>query len=302
MDALSDALAQWFNFFNGYDPSFTAAAPKPYQALTQALGAYAGALRETLAGLPPGAGQRASAGRGSQAAPHDNAGPIVGDPIGRDGMFEDLRGEMIPYTPEELIEIGNREYAWCETEMKRASRELGFGDDWKKALEKVKSVYVPRGEQPQLVRDLALQAITFVKARDLITVPPLAEDQWRMTMMPPAAMRVNPFFLGGETIQVSYPTDTMSDEDSRMVMRGNGPHLSHATVFHELIPGTRCRASCRSGTTRIASLFDTPFWTEGRAPYGDARCGIRGSPQSPEERIGVAVSCGCTAPPASSSR
>ena len=73
-------------------------------------------------------------------------------------MFEDLRGEMIPYTPEQLIEIGNREYAWCETEMKKASREMGFGDDWKKALEKVKNIYVPRGEQPQLVRDLALQA------------------------------------------------------------------------------------------------------------------------------------------------
>ena len=58
-------------------------------------------------------------------------------------MFEDLRGEMIPYTPEELIEIGKREYAWCETEMKKASRELGFGDDWKKALEKVKNIYVP---------------------------------------------------------------------------------------------------------------------------------------------------------------
>ena len=41
------------------------------------------------------------------------------------------------------------------SELKRASREMGFGDDWKKALEKVKSTYVPRGEQPALVRDLA---------------------------------------------------------------------------------------------------------------------------------------------------
>ena len=54
VDALGDALAQWFNFFDGYDPAFTAAAPKPYQALTQALGAYAVALRERLGGLPPG--------------------------------------------------------------------------------------------------------------------------------------------------------------------------------------------------------------------------------------------------------
>ena len=65
---------------------------------------------------------------------------------------------MIAYTPEELIEIGEREYAWCEAEMKKASRELGFGDDWKKALEEVKNIYVPPGDQPRLIRDLALEA------------------------------------------------------------------------------------------------------------------------------------------------
>ena len=57
---------------------------------------------------------------------------------------------MIPYTPEELIAIAETEYAWCETEMKKASREMGFGDDWKKALEKVKNIYVEPGKQPQL--------------------------------------------------------------------------------------------------------------------------------------------------------
>ena len=44
---------------------------------------------------------------------------------------------MIPYTPEELVEIANKEFAWCENEMKKASREMGYGDDWKKALEAV---------------------------------------------------------------------------------------------------------------------------------------------------------------------
>ena len=202
-------------------------------------------------------------------------------------MFEDLRGEMIPYTPEELIEIGNREYVWCENEMKKASRELGFGDDWKKALEKVKSVYVPRGEQPELVRDLALQAIAFVKARDLVTVPPLAEDQWRMTMMPPAAMRVNPFFLGGETIQVSYPTNTMSDEDSLMVMRGNGPHLSHATVFHELIPGHSLQGFMSQRYNAHRTLFRTPFLTEGWALYWEFLMWDQGFDASPADRIGA---------------
>ena len=38
---------------------------------------------------------------------------------------------MIPYSPEELVEIAEREFAWCEAEMKKASKEMGFGDDWK---------------------------------------------------------------------------------------------------------------------------------------------------------------------------
>ena len=45
---------------------------------------------------------------------------------------------MIPYTPEQLIALAEKEFAWCDAEMKKASREMGFGDDWKKALEKVK--------------------------------------------------------------------------------------------------------------------------------------------------------------------
>ena len=66
---------------------------------------------------------------------------------------------MIPYTPEELIAIAEKEFAWCEAEMNRASREMGFGDDWKKALEKVKTLHVEPGEQPGLIRDLAIEAI-----------------------------------------------------------------------------------------------------------------------------------------------
>ena len=67
----------------------------------------------------------------------DNSG-IPGPPRGRNGLISDLSDNMIPYTPEQLIALANKEYAWCEKEMKKASREMGFGDDWKKAVEKVK--------------------------------------------------------------------------------------------------------------------------------------------------------------------
>ena len=43
-------------------------------------------------------------------------------------------------------------------------------------------------------------------------MPPLARDVWRMEMMSPRRRADAPFFLGGETIQVSYPTDGMADD------------------------------------------------------------------------------------------
>jgi uncharacterized protein (DUF885 family) len=212
---------------------------------------------------------------------------IVGDPIGREGLLEDLAGEMIVYTPEELLEVGNREYAWTESEMKKASRELGFGDDWMKALEYVKNQYVPRGDQPALIRDLALEAEAYLRDHDLVTVPPLAADIWRMQMMSAERQRVNPFFTGGETISVSYPTDAMTASDASMSMRGNGIHVSRATVHHELIPGHHLQAFMAARYNAHRQLFGTPFMREGFALYWELFLWDHGFPRSAEDRIGM---------------
>ena len=121
--------------------------------------------------------------------------------------------------------------------MLKASQEMGFGTDWKKALEKVKQSYVPPGEQPAAMVDLYDQSIKFLKQKDLITIPPLAEETWRIVMMSPRQQLVNPFFYGGEEFAVSYPTNTMDYEQKMMSMRGNNPNFSRATVHHELIAG-----------------------------------------------------------------
>jgi uncharacterized protein (DUF885 family) len=194
---------------------------------------------------------------------------------------------MIPYSPEQLIEIGTREYAWCEAEMKKASRELGFGDEWLKALEAVKNKYVPAGGQPAMIRDLALEAEAYLKQHDLVTVPPLASDIWRMQMMSPERQRVNPFFTGGETISVSYPTNTMTEEERLMSMRGNGVHVSRATVQHELIPGHHLQGFMAERANPHRALFGTPFYSEGWALYWELALWDRGFPRSPEDRVGM---------------
>jgi hypothetical protein len=303
LDALRGALNEWYAFYNGYDPEFTAKVPAVFGALNSALDAYSAAIREKLAGVPPGVaiGRRAGGGGGQRGGSGGGAGnaaaslsqplvlgePIIGDPIGRQGLVEDLKEEMIVYSPEQLIEIGNREYAWTESEMKKASREMGFGDDWHAALEKVKNAYVPRGGQPALVRNLEIQGEKFVREHDLVTIPPIAHDTWRMTMMSPQQMRSAPFFLGGESILVSYPVEGMSNDLATMIMKGNGPHLSHATVFHELVPGHELQGYMAARYNPHRAIFNTPFYTEGWALGWEIALWDLGFDATPEDRIGA---------------
>jgi uncharacterized protein (DUF885 family) len=311
INSLRGNLRNWYTFYNGYDPVFTWWVEQPEKELDDAMAAYATLLNERVVGVrsastaqqgqgtgqrgggtgPGGAGGQGQGGGpqrpgAAQARPGDNS-DIIGDPIGRDALISELQYEMIPYTPEELIAFAEKEFAWCENEMKKASRDLGYGDDWKKALEHVKNTYVEPGKQPEMIRDLALEAIKYVDDHDLITVPQLARDTWRMEMMTPERQLVSPFFLGGETILVSYPTNTMSHEQKMMSMRGNNPHFSRATVFHELIPGHHLQGFMNARYKPYRGLFGTPFWTEGGALYWELLFWDMGFPKTPENKIGM---------------
>jgi uncharacterized protein (DUF885 family) len=273
LDDVRAVVGNWFRYYDGYDPQFSWWVKAPRQMLDSALARYARTLRERVVGMKPGLSE--------------NTGPIVGEPIGSEGLQEDLDYEMIPYTPEELIAIAEREYAFSLAEIKKAARAMGFGDDWKAAMEKVKNTYVEPGRQPDLVRDLARQAEAFLDQHDWVTVPPLAREDWRMEMLSPERQRVSPFFLGGETIQVSYPTAEMTDEEKLMSMRGNNPHFSHATVFHELNPGHHLQGFMAARYNAHRRLFQTPFWSEGQGLYWEMFFWDHGFQASPEDRIGA---------------
>ncbi|MDQ3012537.1 MAG: DUF885 domain-containing protein [Acidobacteriota bacterium] len=318
--SLRNTLRVWFNYYNGYDPLFTWWMDEPYKAVDQSLANYVTYMNERVTGIRGstapsianaganaaganagagggrgggggGGGQRpnfgGSGGGGTANARAGDASDIIGNPIGRDALMVELAAEMIPYTPEELIAIANKELAWCEAEMIKASRELGYGDDWRKALEHVKNLYVEPGKQTDVIRDLAMEAIEYVEKNDLVTVPALARESWRMDMMSPERQLVSPFFLGGEVIQVSYPTNTMAHEQKMMSMRGNNPHFSRATVHHELIPGHHLQGFMTARYKPYRSLFSTPFWTEGWSLYWELLLWDRGFAKTPEDKIGM---------------
>jgi len=266
---LKRSIGTVYNFYNGYDPLFSWWVPKPYKALDDALSSYADGFKDKNSGF----------------AAADKSG-IVGKPAGREELIRQLRNELIPYSPEELIDIANKEFAWCDTEMLKASKEMGLGDNWRAALEKVKNTYVPAGQQPEMILGLFNESVDFLKKNNLITVPALAEETWGMEMMSPERQLVNPFFTGGNEISISYPTNTMDEDDRLMSMRGNNPHFSRATVHHELIAGHNLEAFSNA-RHRTYRNFDTPFWTEGWSLYWELLLWDLKFPKGPEDRIGM---------------
>ncbi|MBO9632627.1 MAG: DUF885 family protein [Chitinophagaceae bacterium] len=268
---LQQALRSVFDFYYGYDPGFTWWVDKPYRTTDSLLNAYSGQLKLK--------------GKITTTQKDDGSG-IIGKPIGREELIRQLQYEMIPYTPEDLIAMANKEFAWCDQEMLKASQEMGFGDDWKKAMEVVKNSYVPEGKQPELILRLFNESVDFLKKHDLVTIPPLAEETWRMTMMSPQQQLVSPFFLGGEAILIAYPTNTMEEDDKLMSMRGNNPHFSRAVVHHELIAGHHLQGFM-GNRFKAYREFDTPFWTEGWSLYQEFILWDLKFPRSAADRIGM---------------
>jgi uncharacterized protein (DUF885 family) len=220
VEELQNHLTEWHLFYSTYDPTFDWWIKTDWAQLPRLLQDLVVAIREHLLGISP-----------------DDADAIVGQPSGRDNIMKDLEAEVIPYSPEEIIQIGEKEYEWCEKEMMKASQDLGFGEEWLKALEYVKTLYVAPGQQIHLVHELSREAVDYVTKHDMVTIPEIANNTWRTVMISPERQKANPFFLGGTNIQVSYPTNSMSHEDKMMIMRGNNRHFSRSTVFHELLPG-----------------------------------------------------------------
>lgn len=265
------ALKSVFEFYHGYDPQFTWWVTVPYHKLDTALTKYAAQLK--LKADPA-------------LLPKDDGSGIIGISIGRDELIRQLQYEMIPYTPEELIDLANREFAWCDAELLKASREMGFGENWRQAQENVKQRFVPEGQQPEAMLKLYHESVDFLKKNDLITIPPLAEETWRMRMIPPRQQLISPFFLGGEVLQIAYPTHEMDHADKLMSMRGNNPHFSRATVHHELIAGHHLQGFMNN-RHKVYRNHRTPFWTEGWALYWEFLLWDLNFPQSPEDRIGM---------------
>lgn len=268
---LQRKLDGWYRFYAGFDPEFSWWVRQPYGELEKELEAYQKKLGELVTGGK----------KGGEA-------PLVGDPIGAAALADDLAVEMLSYSPEGLLAIGEREFAWCRAEMKKAAAEMGFGKDWVKALDQVKEDFVPPGEQDDLSAEIANDAMEFLEKRSLVTVPDLCEETWYLKMLGKRQQETLPYAVYfGQAIGIAYPTDEMSLEQKLMSLRGNNRHFTRAVIPHELIPGHHLQRFMAARHATHRGIFRTPFYVEGWALHWEMLLYDLNYPRTPEERIGM---------------
>jgi len=271
VEQLRTALKTWFAKYDGFSPDVTWWLKQPCEEADKALEEYGKTLREEVAG---------------QKGKEDD--PLVGEPCGTNVVAENLRFEFIPYNAQEIIAYAERELSRGEEEMKRASREMGFGDDWHAALAQVQADHVQPGEQAVLVAQTCREAIAFTHAHDLVTIPPLCESTWQVTMLSPQELKTIPYAAyNNQRMMVAYACQSMNQENKQMVMNGNSRAFVRLTTAHELIPGHHLQLFVAARKNNHRRLFSTTFAIEGWAFYVEMRFWELGWARTPQERIGM---------------
>ncbi|GAA5130344.1 DUF885 family protein [Luteolibacter yonseiensis] len=270
IDELRDKIDGWYKFYDGFQPDFRWWNEQPYRKLLSDLDALTSFLKKDIAA--------------QKGEPDD---PLVGDPIGAASLRSSLDAQMIPYSTEELIAIAEKEFAWCEAEMKKAATDLGC-QTTAEALEKVKSHHIPAGGQAAQTLEIASKAIRFLKERDLVTIPPLAEESWGISMLSPQAQKSLPYAVYGQPrIMVAYAHEAMDHVDKLEAMRGNAYAFLHIVTPHELIPGHHLQAFMGRRHSGYRSPFRTPFLIEGWALHWEMLLWDQGYTATPEEKVGA---------------
>lgn len=277
INKLESRLKRWFENYNGFIPEFSWWAKNPYDETSKALKEYSKYLREEIAGVKTAKPSEPSIDQ-----------PLLGKAIGASALQNHLDHEFIPYTPEELIAIAETEFKWCEDQMRAASREMGHGDEWMKAMEQVKLQHVPPGEQETFVKSEARRAIDFLKERNLLTIPPNCEVWWGTRMLSLSAQRNMPYAAySGHDMLIAYANGEMKHDDKMAAMRGNNRHFTRNVVPHELIPGHHLQSYMAARERPYRGLFRTPFFVEGWALYWEMRLFEMNYQEGPEDQIGA---------------
>jgi len=158
--------------------------------------------------------------------------------------------------------------------MLRASREMGFGEDWKKALEAVKNKYVEPGQMIYLVRDLSREAVEFLEKRELVTLPPCSKRTiGRGHDATDATGESSSHRRRDYPSKLSGISQTLTEKLE--ALRGNNMFFARATVSMSSFPATTCSNTWTQRYRTYRSISARRSGAKDGVLLGDAAVGSR---------------------------
>ena len=209
--------------------------------------------------------------------------------LGKEKLKNIIKDEkFLAYSPEEILQFAEKFFEKSHQEVLVISSSMGFEDDWQKAYKQVKKAFVPLGKQPEKMLELQNEAIDFIEENNMVTIPSLLKETWKIGMIPGFLQQRFPFFLGGPMLLIAYPSIDMNKENQLEIMEMNNQHFARSVIFHEIIPGHVMQVYMEDlhKKYRKGFVFNS-LWSEGMAFYWELLLYEKGFAKSNEDKLGM---------------
>jgi uncharacterized protein (DUF885 family) len=247
---------------------------------------FQGAVPEMTRALPQRAQDLEKASREAQAAFLDyqrfletnwlgKAGTDFA--IGRDRFDFKLRSDhMLPYTADEVLEIGRKAKQITEVEIERTARTIDSKKTWWDLIEELKENHPASDRLAETYKETMMAARDFVRKKGLVTIPDGEELEViptppfdRPTIPYAAYMSPAPFEREQKGFFYVTPIDeSVSKDDQRAQLKGHPSYNIPVIALHEAYPGHHLQlVLANRSKSKVRRILATTVFIEGWALY-----------------------------------
>ena len=208
--------------------------------------------------------------------------------------FKLKNDHLLPYTAQEILEIGQDMKAKTEDAMRQVARKIDPEKEWFEVVSEVKKVHPKPSELLQTYKKEMESARDFVVQKGLVTLP----DDERLDVIPtpsfsrpilPYAAYMNPAQFEEQQTGHFYVTlidESLSPEEQEEILRGHPSFGIPVIALHEGYPGHHLQLVIANKLeNKLRRLLETTVFVEGWALYCEEMMYDAGFYSDPRSRL-----------------
>ena len=208
--------------------------------------------------------------------------------------FKLKNDHLLPYTAQEILEMGQDMKAKTEDAMRQVARKIDPEKEWFEVVSEVKKIHPKPSELLQTYKKEMESARDFVIRKGLVTIP--ADERLDVIPTPsfsrpilPYAAYMNPAQFEEQQTGHFYVTlidESLSQEEQEEILRGHPSFGIPVIALHEGYPGHHLQLVIANKLeNRLRRLLETTVFVEGWALYCEEMMYDAGFYRDPRSRL-----------------